>query len=616
MEGEKRELKGKAGTGIRFDRNNLDRSASPYLLQHAGNPVWWQEWSRGVLDHAVSHDKPLLVSSGYSTCHWCHVMAAGAFSDPVTAGFLNRNFVCIKIDREQRPDIDQFLMHFCQEQNGSGGWPLNVFLTPDLRPFFALTYAPAHEEGGRISFLEVATQIAGYYTKYGHTVQPFELQETRPSVTTETSLVSDLSHFYDDESGGFGRGQKFPPHSTMLFLLYRLAGDEDPLIRVMCTETLDAMRRRGLHDHLQGGFFRYCVDRQWTIPHFEKMLYDQAMALYTYSLAFKVLEKEEYRITAQKILACLEDSFLYEGFYVTAFNADTEHEEGATYLWRREELARVLTPEEFRAFTEIYGISEEGNFEGLNHLLRKSDAELKETERKLLTIRNQRPQPSRDDKILSGLNALVAVALIEAGRLLDRPELEERGSALTERLLELFWNGTSLGHSRFNGHLTEQSFLSDIAALLLAVTLLAETSDKWFKSMVKLTQPLLTFRENGKWMESRAEDFLTVEAIWFDHPTPSGVSLAEMALTRTAILSGNDPPPTEYLRPWMSDFYNLSVMIRNGWFHVYTSRKPIPWKNIPANALQKRGTPETECFRGTCRNYENDGKPLTFPPIP
>jgi uncharacterized protein YyaL (SSP411 family) len=532
-------------------------------------------------------------------------MAAGAFSDPATADFLNRNFVCIKIDREQRPDIDQFLMHFCQEQNGSGGWPLNVFLTPGVRPFFALTYAPAHEEGGRISFLEIATLIAGYSTQYGHTVQPFQITETRPPVTPEATLVSDLSHFYDDDFGGFGRGQKFPPHSTLLFLLYRLAGEEDPIVRVMCTETLDAMRMRGLHDHLQGGFFRYCVDRQWTIPHFEKMLYDQAMALWTFALAFKVLGKEEYRITARKILACLEESFLHEGFYVTAFNADTEHVEGATYLWSREELAGILTPEEFEAFSETYHITGEGNFEGCNHLIRKNDRSLEETERKLLTIRNLRSQPSRDDKILSGLNALVAVSLIQAGRLLDQPELEEKGSALTERLVENFWNGTSLGHSRFNGKLRDQPFLTDISALLLAVTLLAETGEKWFRIMEELAQSLLTFRENGKWVESRAEDFHPVEAAWFDHPTPSGVSLAEMALTRAAILNGNDLTPTEYLRPWMSDFYNLNVLIRNGLFHVYTTTKPLPGSTIPANVVQKRGTPETDCYRGICQVMPN-----------
>lgn len=601
MGGEKRQMKGEAGTGNCFDRNNLDRSASPYLLQHAGNPVWWQEWGIEVLDHAVRQDKPLLVSSGYSTCHWCHVMAAGAFSDPVTADFLNRHFVCIKIDREQRPDIDQFLMHFCQEQNGSGGWPLNVFLTPGVRPFFALTYAPAHEEGGRISFLEVATQIAGYYAKYGHTVQPFQIAETRPQETQETALISDLSNFYDDDYAGFGRGQKFPPHSTLLFLLYRLAGEEDPIVRVMCTETLDAMRMRGLHDHLQGGFFRYCVDRQWTIPHFEKMLYDQAMALWTFALAFKVLRKEEFRKTARKILACLDESYLHKGFYVTAFNADTEHVEGATYLWSREELAGTLTPEEFNAFTEAYDISEEGNFEGRNHLLRKSNAELQEIERKLLALRNQRPQPSRDDKILSGLNALVATALIQAGRLLDRPELEEKGSALTQRILDVFRNSTSLGHSLFKGKRHDQPFLSDISSLLLAITLLAETSDKWFKTMEELTQVLLTFREEGKWVESRADDFRPVGASWFDHPTPSGVSLAEMALTRSAILSGNDLPPTEYVRPWMSDFYNINVMIRNGLFHVYTTAKPLPWNSLPAHAIQKRGIPETDCYRGSCQ---------------
>lgn len=596
-----------------FSRNTLDVATSPYLLQHAGHPVWWQEWSREVLDHALVEDKPLLVSSGYSTCHWCHVMAAGAFSDPATAGFLNQHFVCIKIDREQRPDIDQVLMQFMQEQNGHGGWPLNVFLTPGGDPFFALTYAPVREEGGRISFLEVAQQIIGYYRKHGRFVQPFAPGESPPPVMGELPPVDELARYYDEEYGGFGRGQKFPPHSTLLFLLYRLAAEETPLARTISIETLDAMQRGGLHDHLQGGFFRYCVDRRWTIPHFEKMLYDQVMALWVFALAFKVLEREEYRTTAEKILLCLEETFEREGFYITAYDADTGHEEGATYLWSYRELQEALSPEEFSRLKEIYLLTEEGNFEGRNHLVRRpfqtpahpdtSPLSPEPVVARLLALRKQRPQPSCDEKVLSGLNALAATALIQAGRLMRRPDLEEKGENLVGHLLATFWDGNSLGHSAFRGEIQRHAFLTDTAALLLAVTLLAETRDGWDKVTEELTDALLTFREEGRWMEARSEDFRPVEAAWFDHPTPSGVSLAEMALTRTAILRGNDYPPAPYYHPSVCGFLNINALIRNGEFHIITTLKTLRPEDLPAHTIQKRGSPETDCFRGTCRLY-------------
>ncbi|NLD62771.1 MAG: thioredoxin domain-containing protein, partial [Bacteroidales bacterium] len=454
----------------KYTQNNLNISSSPYLRQHAGNPIWWQEWNSETLAYAAAANKPLLVSVGYATCHWCHVMAAEAFSDPETAAYLNANFVNIKVDREQRPDIDQYLMNFIQAQTGSGGWPLNVFLTPGLKPVHALTYAPLRTSGNRYSFLYIAQAVTEFMEQRGDNIMPFTQHEQEAPEADAERLAESLGEYFDRENGGFGAGQKFPPHSTLLFMLYRLSVSPDKLLDEMVTSTLDAMMMRGLHDHLQGGIYRYCVDREWTIPHFEKMLYDQAMALWTYSVAHRVTGGERYRIMAEKIVRCLDDTFTIDGMYASAFNADTDHKEGATYLWSMKELAALLSAEEMERFREVYDVSDTGNFEGLNHLVRKSDRRIDDIEEKLLKARRQRSQPSRDDKILLGLNALTAVALIQAGRQLDRPELAAAAAGLTWRLLETFWDGSSLAHSYYDGVLQQQSYLSDAAAMLLAIT--------------------------------------------------------------------------------------------------------------------------------------------------
>ncbi len=627
-----------------WTKNNLANSSSPYLRQHAGNPIWWQEWNSDTLAYAEAARKPLLVSVGYATCHWCHVMAAEAFSDPETADYINASFVSIKVDREQRPDIDQYLMNFIQAQTGSGGWPLNVFLTYDRKPVHALTYAPLRTSGYRYSFLNIATAVIEFLEKQADRIVAFNLPEQEAPHVDLARLSETLSGFFDSEEGGFGQGQKFPPHSTLLFMLYSMvlnsngnkpgeasglkgegkglyAGPDEgtssaegntasPFNRKgdhgvfsgMVTTTLDAMMMRGLNDHLQGGIYRYCVDREWTIPHFEKMLYDQAMALWSYSLAYRVTVRESYRMMAENIARCLDETFLRDGLYVSAFNADTDHKEGATYLWSLKELAALLTPDELKRFREVYDITEKGNFEGLNHLVRISEDRIEDIEEKLLAVRRQRSQPSCDDKILSGLNALTAVALIQAGRHLDRPELQAAAVELVWNLLETFWDGSSLAHSYYDGVLQRQSYLSDAAALLLAVSMLYEDDPSWSEMMNTLADYVRSFREaDGRWIESDAEDFRKIYASWFDHPVPSAVSLAETALTRVALLTGDDVVQAYYRRPYQSDFYNINVMMTEDLFYLYTTRDPLPWGLIPANSLQRRGEPETVCHGKTCR---------------
>jgi len=584
-----------------YMRNNLDKSSSPYLLQHSDNPVWWQEWTREVTGLALKLNKPMLVSVGYSTCHWCHVMAAEAFSDKETAEYLNSNYICIKIDREQRPDIDQYMMHFMQAQSGSGGWPLNVFLAPDARPVFAVTYAPVKSEGNRMSFLEIAIRVNEYLKSGTDRINQFDAVEDEPPAVQESILTRDISAYYDYESGGFGTGQKFPPHSILLFLLLHLSVKDDEEVRKIITSTLDAMMTGGLTDHLQGGIFRYCVDRKWTIPHFEKMLYDQALSLWTFSLAYKVTGNLDYKVMAEKILKCLDECFDNKGLYVTAFNADTDHQEGATYLWSHDEIKSILGEEDFLRFCDVYELSEEGNFEGENHLLRKNYRPLNDLEEKLLKVRKKRNQPSVDDKILTGINALIAIAMIQAGRFLGRPELENKAENIVTMLLETFWDGHSLGHSSYNGLLQKQSYLSDAGAMLTAMTMLYETSEKWKETMDQFAQYVESFREDGRWIESRADDFRTMMASWTDQPVPSGVSLAETGLARYAKLTGMEVSPVPYRRAIQSDFYNINALMRNDLFHLYTSKNPLPWNSLPANSLQRRGEPETDCFNKVCR---------------
>jgi hypothetical protein len=486
----------------------------------------------------------------------------------------------------------------------------------------ALTYAPAHTAGYRYSLIDIARAVSEFLEDQDERIVPFNMPEQEAPVADAERLAEKLSEFFDSENGGFGPGQKFPPHSTLLFMLYRMAAggggakplmetatavppednaDDLALLSEMVTATLDAMMMRGLNDHLQGGIYRYCVDRKWTIPHFEKMLYDQAMALWSYSLAFRVTGLERYRGMAGKIVRCLDETFMRDGMYVTAFNADTDHREGATYLWSMKELAALLTPEEMGSFCDVYDITGRGNFEGFNHLVRKSQGQVGEIEEKLLAVRKKRSQPSCDDKILSGLNALTAVALIQAGRHLDRPDLEAAAVTLVWKLLETFWDGTSLAHSYYDSVLQRQAYLSDAAALLLALSMLYESDPSFDEMMNSLADYVRSFREGDKWIESDAEDFQRIYASWFDHPVPSAVSLAETALTRVALLTGGEVFQAVWRRPYQSDFYNINVLLTEDLFYLYTTREPLPWNSIPVNSLQRRGEPETLCYGKTCR---------------
>lgn len=599
---------------IDFNRNNLDLSSSPYLRQHADNPVYWQEWKPEVLDYARQEQKSILVSVGYATCHWCHVMAREAFSDSTVAQLLNDDFVAIKVDREQRPDIDQFMMSFLVNQSGSGGWPLNVFLTPDQKPFFALTYAPVQSRYGMPGFAELLEQVRAF-SSCGD-FPDWSPERLTPRHTDQSKLLQGLQIGYDPQYGGFGPQHKFPPHSTLLFMLHYYAENPDDKLESMVRKTLDEMALGGLHDHLQGGFYRYCTDRQWRIPHFEKMLYDQVMLLWTYSMAARVFASNRYRDIAKGIIKCLEESYQQDGLFLSAHDADTNHEEGGTYVWSYQDLKETLSSAEFKVVSQAYKIRPEGNFEGKYHLMRedwpckvKDQAILKQAEQKLLAARRKRPQPFKDQKVVTAWNALAGVALIQAYRYLEDCNLMTDAWELYQNLMARHFEHGKLIRSSIvtdaGLRKNETEYLEDYAAVLLLVTFLEEEGYPVEEDRKALTERVLDYKSDKGWLSAKNHDFLEMPAETFDHPTPSPGALAELALTRARIFAGTiEFDDLDFHTPLQEDFWNVSILLRRGQFHLIHSPEPLAWQSVPINTIQKKDKVSLDCYGGVCKQLD------------
>ncbi len=577
---------------FRYDRNNLDKSSSPYLQQHKDNPIWWQEWSNEVLDYAKKENKLLFVSIGYATCHWCHVMAKEAFSNKEIAEYLNKNFVSIKVDREQRPDIDQYCMNYLMHSQGQGGWPLNVFMTADKKPVYALTYAGVEAKYGMPGFLTILRAInEGSMREHNHEFVP--VVEKTPNIAEE-NIIATISQNFDKEYGGFGNRMKFPPHCALLYLLYT---QNEEATGGIVKKTLDSMAMSGLHDHLQGGFYRYCTDREWTIPHFEKMLYDQAMLLWVYSAAYHKYKKEEYKTVAKGIPRCLIETFEHDGLYVSAHDADTTHEEGLTYVWDEKELQASLTKGEYNTFNQIYSL--EKNFEGMIHLTKKEFVFLPDIEKKLLSIRKIRTQPFTDKKIVTSWNALTGIALIHAHRYLQDEASLRKASILFTKLVENHYFDGKLVHSSLYDQVQEQEFLEDYAAMLLFATYLHEETQEHEDFIASLTKRILQFKKEV-WIESNNTDFREVAAQQHDHPGPASSSLAELALLRKKILLKEDYDELSFGSPLSQDFLNMVASFSQGNLHVYHSPQPLSWKDLPLNSMQVRDKERMECYKGVC----------------
>lgn len=581
---------------IDISRNNLDKSLSPYLKQHADNPINWQEWSKEILEIAKNYKKKIFVSIGYSTCHWCNVMAKEAFSDHEIACYLNENFISIKVDREQRPDIDQYFMSFIKNTTGSGGWPLNVFLSPKADPIIAFTYIPVKSRYGMPAMLDLIKSIQ----KTGKGIR-FN-SKYNSSTAKETSLeylIKSIISSYDDIYNGFGFGNKFPSASTLILLISYYERYKNDVVKKIIEYTLLTMMTRGIYDHLQGGFFRYCVDRKWTIPHFEKMLYDQAMLLWTYSWAYIVSKNETYKPIIIGIIKCLNESFLENGLYISAHDADTKHVEGATYLWSYNELKDILNPSDLSYLIEHYEISEKGNFEGYNHLIRRMVGKNGVVEEKLLKVRKKRLQPFIDRKIITSWNALTGIAYVIAWRALGDKLLLNQAEIILKKLVQKHVVGDLLAHSSYEGFLQRQEFLEDVSSLLLLTTYIYEEKCTNKNLMIWLRNKINQFND-GDWFESTTSDFCKVRTLDFDHPVPSSVSLATMALLRCSILLKEKYKLIKYQNFSGNEFYNLCAFISNGHWHYIHNTNIISWNSVPLNTIQVNDTIYSDCYEGTC----------------
>jgi len=558
--------------------NRLAQETSPYLLQHANNPVDWQPWGAEALERARQEDKPIFLSIGYSACHWCHVMEHESFENLAIAELLNRQFVCIKVDREERPDLDQIYMQAVQLMTGRGGWPMSVFLTPALEPFYGGTYWPPHDRQGMPGFDRVLTAVAEAW--HARRDQLFEqartltehLQTAAAPADQEALTVqhvvdagAELSRLVDRRHGGFGGAPKFP-HPMDLQLLLRVwsrTGKTDLLDIV--TLTLDKMAAGGIYDHLGGGFHRYAVDERWLVPHFEKMLYDNALLLATYVEGYQATGNPDYarvaRETADYVLRDLTDT---AGGFRSTEDADSEGEEGKFYVWTPGELEQVLGVERARAFGYCYDVSGPGNFEGHNILnlpktleqcakvLGRDEpglrAELAESRTALRAVRDRRVRPGLDDKVLVSWNGLMIDALARAAGPLDEAGYLSAAERAADFILKTMRRPDGrLLHTYRAGEARLDAYLDDYACLANALVSLYEASfdEHWIDEALALAQIMLAqFRDEttGGFFFTAAdhEALLLRPQEIMDNATPSASSMAATALVRLAKLTGRD----------------------------------------------------------------------------
>jgi hypothetical protein len=538
--------------------NRLARESSPYLRQHQDNPVDWYAWGEEALGRSREQDRPLLVSIGYSACHWCHVMAHESFEDQEIAALMNERFVCVKVDREERPDVDAMCMEACQAMTGRGGWPLNAFLTPELVPFYAGTYFPPEQGHGMPSWQMVLEAVGDAWEQRRDKVREQGAEIVRSlgaSARLEPSAepigdqvvaeaVSALGGFYDPQDGGFGGAPKFPQGSVLELLLTR--GEHEMSLR-----TLGAMAEGGIYDQVGGGFSRYAVDHSWTIPHFEKMLYDNALLARAYLHGWQVSGNERFREVCRETLDwALREMRGAEGGFCAALDADSEGVEGKFYAWTLAELREALGPSLADHAIAYFGASERGNFErGLNVLEARGPAPdaLEEIRRKLYEARSQRVRPGLDDKRLTAWNALMISALAEAGAVLGEQEYIDAAAGCASFLLSELRDGEGrLLRSWKDGHAQLHAYLEDHAFLLEALITLYEATFevRWYREAVALADELLERFEDrqrgGFFTTPEDHDQLPVRRKDLeDSPIPSGNSAAAFGLLRLALLSGD-----------------------------------------------------------------------------
>jgi len=554
--------------------NRLSSENNPYLAQHAHNPVDWFPWCDEAFEKAKSEDRPLFLSIGYSTCHWCHVMARESFEDERIAEILNSRFVSVKADREERPDIDEYYMSFVTATNGSGGWPMSVFLDPEGRPFFGGTYFPPRDAGGRIGFERLLLSIADAWdNRRGEISQMAERFSASLSAAGRESERTEISGkifeeafeqsraLFDEENGGFGPAPKFPQAPLLKFLLLygRRTGDGRALS--MVERTLDAMARGGINDQIGGGFHRYSTDERWLVPHFEKMLYDQAMAAELYVEAWKAGGGARFAEVARSILDyVLRDMTAEEGGFYSAEDADSGDGEGSFYVWKPVEISAVLGSDAATLFNRFYGVDEKGNFEKGSSVLHVAvpvgrfapggDPDrgrirgiLSDGRKALLAERSKRARPARDDKIMTAWNGLMISAFSRAGSALpDTVYIDSAIHAAVFVLEKLHGDGKLKRYYR-NGRAEGRGFLEDYAFMTAALIDLYEaTSDhSWLDKASELADGMIRDfydeEEGGFFLASKDAASPAGRAKPdYDGVLPSGNSAATKALFRLAAL--------------------------------------------------------------------------------
>ncbi len=540
--------------------NELGRSTSPYLRQHAENPVAWREWSEAAFSEARERDVPVFLSVGYSACHWCHVMAHESFEDVATAEYLNEHFVCIKVDREERPDVDAIYMAATVAMTGHGGWPMSVFLTPEAEPFFCGTYFPKDARHGMASFRQVLESLVDAWRGKRDQIDGIgrrvveQLGARQQADGGELDLdraVQLLGTDFDPVDGGFGGAPKFPPSMVLDFLLrnHRRTGSKDALRMVV--QTCERMARGGMYDQLAGGFARYSVDGQWVVPHFEKMLYDNALLLDVYTQWWALTEEPLARRVAEETAEfLLTELRTPEGGFASALDADTEGEEGKYYVWTAAELHAALPADDAAWVVDLCDVT--GTFEhGSSVLQLRQDPDDADRWQRIRTTlreaRNARTYPGRDDKVVAAWNGLAITALVRAGIVFGKPEYVDAATTAAELVRSVHLDEASgrLHRTSRDGVTgTAHGVLEDYAAYAQGcLTLFGVTGNiQWFETAQALLDRVLDqFVADGSYFDTAAD---AEELVWrpqdpTDNASPSGVSLAAEAFTTLAGLTGS-----------------------------------------------------------------------------
>ncbi len=585
--------------------NRLIHEQSPYLRQHAYNPVDWYPWGSEALERAKSENKPILLSIGYSACHWCHVMERESFEDERIARLMNENFIAIKVDREERPDLDQIYMDAVQMITGRGGWPLTMFLTPDARPFFGGTYWPPEDRQGMPGFPKVLTAVANAYRSGAHEVthnvekltialgalSQYDAPEGELKSDAAVTAARSLAGAYDSINGGIGGAPKFPNTFVFSLFLRVFIGEGDESMADMVRHTLKRMAHGGIYDQIGGGFHRYSVDDRWLVPHFEKMLYDNAQLAVLYADAGRALNEPEFLQLSGDILDyLLREMTSPEGGFYSSQDADSEGVEGKFFVWSPEEVEQIVGPELTDIAERYFDISIEGNFEGENILHRtievpemarmfdKSEEEietaLRSIREKLKSARDRRVHPGRDDKILTAWNAMTISAFAVGYRALHEQRYLDAATRAADFIMSRMWDGHALKRSYKDGQARFNAYLEDYALLADAMIDLYEASleRKWLDSARVMADVMLDRfldRERGGFFFTSEdhEALITRSKAAFDGSTPSGNSAAVMALLRLADYTGDER-------------YRKEAARALGLFHEFIEKQPFGFSHM------------------------------------